>query len=60
MVLAWPAVGASEDQKTCVFWIIHRYTPTHVCRVDTTDGRSPGSRIVASSYLPGGFETPVA
>jgi len=27
--------GASEDQKTCVFQIIHRYTPTCVCRVDS-------------------------
>src|SRR5436190_6096099 len=48
-----PTVGASEDQKTCVFQIIHRRTPACVCRVDTADGRSPGSRIVASPCLPG-------
>jgi hypothetical protein len=48
------AAGASEDQKTFVFRIIHRHTPASVCRVDTADGRSPGSRIGASSSLPGG------
>jgi hypothetical protein len=56
MVLAQPFAGASEDQKTSkkigVFQIIHRYTPTDVCRVDSDDGRSPGSRIVASPAFP--------
>ena len=55
-----PVAGASEDQKTFVFWIIHRYTPTDVYRVDTADGRSPGSRIGASPCLPGGTAPPVA
>ena len=40
-------------QTACAFRIIHGYTPTHVCRVDPCDGRSPGSRIVASFCLPG-------
>ena len=61
MVLALPVVGASEDQKTSiVFQIIHRRTPARVCRVDTDDGRSPGSRIVAPSRLPGASAAPVA
>ena len=44
----------ARTKRLCVFWIIHRYTPTDVCRVDTADGRSPGSRIGASPCLPGG------
>ena len=45
----WPKHSA---QRLGVLQIIHRYTPTDVCRVDSDDGRSPGSRIVASPAFP--------
>src|SRR5579862_2880000 len=50
----------ARTKRLYVFWVIHRYTPTDVCRVDTADGRSPGSWIAALPCLPGGKRPPVA